>query len=63
MGKGKSLWKRAMWKAVEALSVKSEPLYLPSEVIRNSPPSTHTYIIFINFAAFLWFSFFLITIC
>ena len=57
MGKGKSLWKRAVFKAVEALPVVSEPLFLALKVIKYQ---TSTYFIHkhINFNAFLPFSFF-----
>lgn len=59
MGKGKSLWKRAVFKAVEALPVVSEPLFLALKVIKHQ---TSTYFIHkhINFNAFLPFSFFLV---
>lgn len=55
MSKGKSLWKRAVFKAVEALSVVSVPLFLPLKVIKNQ---TSTYFIhkYVNFDAFLPFS-------
>ena len=55
MGKGKSLWKRAVFKAVEALPVVSEPLFLALKVVKYQ---TSTYFIHthINFNAFLPFS-------
>lgn len=57
MGKGKSLWKRAVFKAVEALPVVSEPLFLALKVIKyqTSTDFIHKHI---NFNAFLPFSFF-----
>lgn len=63
MGKGKSLWKRAVFKAVEALPIiMSEPLFLALKVVKNQ---TSIYFIHkhINFNAFLPFSlFFCLTI-
>lgn len=59
MSKGKSLWKRAVFKAVEALPIiMSEPLFLALKVVKNQ---TSIYFIHkhINFNAFLPFSFFL----
>lgn len=55
MGKGKSLWKRAVFKAVEALPVVSEPLFLALKEVKYQ---TSTYFIHkhTNFNAFLPFS-------
>ena len=57
MGKGKSLWKRAVFKAVEALPDVSEPLFLALKVVKNQTATyfIHKHIDFNTFFSFLLF--------
>lgn len=57
MSKGKSFWKRAVFQAVEAFSIVSEPLSLAPKMVKNQ---TFTYYIqkHRNFNASLPFFFF-----